>query len=68
MFRFNGSELATKLEDLFKREGYLLSGPQVAEQNRDSRTAYRLTDEGKLHKEKIRPYIEPQDSELFDCL
>jgi hypothetical protein len=68
MFRFSNTGLAAKLEDLFKKEGFLATGPYIPETCRDCRTAYRLTDEGKQHKEKIRPFIEPQDLELFDSI
>jgi hypothetical protein len=66
MFRFNNTGLAAKLEDLFKQEGFIASGPYIPDTCRDCRTAYRLTDEGRQHKEKIRPFIEPKDLELFD--
>lgn len=67
-FRFSNDGLALKLEDVFRREGYITSGPRISTYNRDCRTTYRLTSEGREHKVQIRPFVEVQDLELFDRL
>jgi hypothetical protein len=66
MFRFISANVTPQLEEYFRESGYIAAGPLIPDTPTSWRTAFQLTDVGKRNKEKLRPFIEPTDCELFD--